>query len=134
MPRIHLKSAGIRRRRGQRLIAKTLSVKRPVTDHRLGLSPGEIKGGEMSASGNNAAPVIIKRKKVVKGDGHHGGAWKVAIAFSFSLWRFAPVKRPAPRGRRPQAVFLTCATGVPACRATLTGMQGQHGAEVLMEC
>ncbi len=28
----------------------------------------------------NAAPVIIKRKKVVKGDGHHGGAWKVAYA------------------------------------------------------
>ena len=26
------------------------------------------------------APVIIKRKKVVGGDGHHGGAWKVAYA------------------------------------------------------
>lgn len=26
------------------------------------------------------APVIIKRKKVVKGGGHHGGAWKVAYA------------------------------------------------------
>lgn len=29
---------------------------------------------------SNAAPVIIKRKKVVGGDGHHGGAWKVAYA------------------------------------------------------
>ncbi|MCT4555033.1 MAG: chemotaxis protein MotB [Pelagimonas sp.] len=28
----------------------------------------------------NVAPVIIKRKKVVAGDGHHGGAWKVAYA------------------------------------------------------
>ena len=28
----------------------------------------------------NAAPIIIKRKKVVGGDGHHGGAWKVAYA------------------------------------------------------
>lgn len=28
----------------------------------------------------NTAPVIIKRKKVVAGDGHHGGAWKVAYA------------------------------------------------------
>ncbi len=28
----------------------------------------------------NAAPTIIKRKKVVKGGGHHGGAWKVAYA------------------------------------------------------
>ncbi|MCD1625019.1 chemotaxis protein MotB [Seohaeicola saemankumensis] len=28
----------------------------------------------------NAAPVIIKRKKVIEGGGHHGGAWKVAYA------------------------------------------------------
>ncbi|MGB5865949.1 MAG: flagellar motor protein MotB [Sulfitobacter sp.] len=28
----------------------------------------------------NVAPVIIKRKKIVKGGGHHGGAWKVAYA------------------------------------------------------
>lgn len=33
----------------------------------------------MGAQGN-AAPVIIKRKKIVAGDGHHGGAWKVAYA------------------------------------------------------
>ena len=32
------------------------------------------------AAQTNAAPVIIKRKKVVGGDGHHGGAWKVAYA------------------------------------------------------
>lgn len=31
-------------------------------------------------SGGSNAPVIIKRKKVVGGDGHHGGAWKVAYA------------------------------------------------------
>ena len=31
-------------------------------------------------SGDNQAPIIIKRKKVVSGDGHHGGAWKVAYA------------------------------------------------------
>jgi len=29
---------------------------------------------------SSAAPVIIKRKKVVASDGHHGGAWKVAYA------------------------------------------------------
>lgn len=34
---------------------------------------------EMGAQ-SNVAPVIIKRKKVVGGDGHHGGAWKVAYA------------------------------------------------------
>lgn len=32
----------------------------------------------MSAKGN--APIIIKRKKIIGGDGHHGGAWKVAYA------------------------------------------------------
>lgn len=32
------------------------------------------------AAGNSVAPVIIKRKKVSGGDGHHGGAWKVAYA------------------------------------------------------
>lgn len=39
-------------------------------------------------------PIIIKRKKVVGGDGHHGGAWKVAyadfvtamMAFSMLMW------------------------------------------------
>ena len=29
---------------------------------------------------SNLAPVIIKKKKNVTGDGHHGGAWKVAYA------------------------------------------------------
>ena len=40
---------------------------------------GDLKVVEM-ATQSNAAPVIIKRKKVVAGDGHHGGAWKVAYA------------------------------------------------------
>ena len=31
-------------------------------------------------SGQGQAPIIIKRKKVVGGHGHHGGAWKVAYA------------------------------------------------------
>ena len=31
-------------------------------------------------SGQANAPVIIKRKKIVGGEGHHGGAWKVAYA------------------------------------------------------
>lgn len=33
-----------------------------------------------SKAGSNAAPIIIKRKKVVAASGHHGGAWKVAYA------------------------------------------------------
>ncbi|GAB4283126.1 MAG: flagellar motor protein MotB [Roseovarius sp.] len=35
---------------------------------------------DMAAPGDNVAPVIIKRKKLVKAGGHHGGAWKVAYA------------------------------------------------------
>jgi chemotaxis protein MotB len=31
-------------------------------------------------AGQVNAPVIIKRKKVIQGGGHHGGAWKVAYA------------------------------------------------------
>ena len=27
------------------------------------------------------APTIIKRKKVMGGEAHHGGAWKVAMVF-----------------------------------------------------
>ena len=27
------------------------------------------------------APIILKRKKVMAGGGHHGGAWKVAMVF-----------------------------------------------------
>ncbi len=38
----------------------------------------KIWGVGMSA--NDVAPIIIKRKKVSGGDGHHGGAWKVAYA------------------------------------------------------
>ena len=32
------------------------------------------------ANDQTVAPVIIKRKKIIAADGHHGGAWKVAYA------------------------------------------------------
>jgi chemotaxis protein MotB len=32
------------------------------------------------SEGQNTRPIVIKRKKVSGGDGHHGGAWKVAYA------------------------------------------------------
>jgi chemotaxis protein MotB len=32
------------------------------------------------AGQGNAAPILIKRKKIINGGGHHGGAWKVAYA------------------------------------------------------
>jgi hypothetical protein len=44
---------------------------------------------------NTARPLIIKRKKVIAGGGHHGGAWKVAIHVPFlrlSWRRFGAVQ------------------------------------------
>jgi len=35
---------------------------------------------EMAAKNENAPIIIIKRKKVIKASGHHGGAWKIAYA------------------------------------------------------
>lgn len=34
----------------------------------------------IDVSTENLAPIIVKKKKIVAGDGHHGGAWKVAYA------------------------------------------------------
>lgn len=39
---------------------------------------GKKRWREMTVNTNR--PIIIKRKKVIGGDGHHGGAWKVAYA------------------------------------------------------
>jgi chemotaxis protein MotB len=55
---------------------------------------------------NDAAPIIIKRKKVVAGDGHHGGAWKVAyadfvtamMAFFLMMWLLGATTESQRRG------------------------------------
>jgi chemotaxis protein MotB len=54
----------------------------------------------------NVAPIIIKRKKVVSGDGHHGGAWKVAyadfvtamMAFFMMMWLLNATTEQQRRG------------------------------------
>ncbi len=54
----------------------------------------------------NAAPVIIKRKKVIQGGGHHGGAWKVAyadfvtamMAFFLLMWLLGATTEKQRRG------------------------------------
>lgn len=50
-----------------------------ITGDTISLTLGEFQVVDMSAKAN-LAPVIIKRKKIVKSGGHHGGAWKVAYA------------------------------------------------------
>jgi hypothetical protein len=52
----------------------------------------------MPAQGN--APVIVRRKKVIAGEGHHGGAWKVAISGSCVVARRAMVEGTALRAER----------------------------------
>ncbi|MCC5999510.1 MAG: OmpA family protein [Pararhodobacter sp.] len=55
---------------------------------------------------NDAAPVIIKRKKVSGGHGHHGGAWKVAyadfvtamMAFFLMMWLLGATTESQRRG------------------------------------
>ena len=55
---------------------------------------------------DNVRPVIIKRKRVVAGDGHHGGAWKVAyadfvtamMAFFLMLWLLGSVEEEQRKG------------------------------------
>jgi chemotaxis protein MotB len=55
---------------------------------------------------SNAAPTIIKRKKVIKAAGHHGGAWKVAyadfvtamMAFFLMLWLLGATTEEQRRG------------------------------------
>ena len=48
---------------------------------------------------NEARPLIVKRKKVIAGGGHHGGAWKVAIRVPFLGSVTAPLRRHFDRGR-----------------------------------
>src|SRR6056297_346454 len=83
----------------------------------------------MSAQGGNAAPVIIKRKKVTGGDGHHGGAWKVAIAFSFRLWRFCACSKLPPQtevGLNSRSDICSC-WGLGRLPRHPIRMQAQHG-------
>lgn len=55
---------------------------------------------------NQAAPIIIKRKRIVASNGHHGGAWKVAyadfvtamMAFFLMMWLLGATTESQRRG------------------------------------
>ena len=65
-----------------------------------------------------AGSIIIKRKKVVAGDGHHGGAWKVAytdfvtamMAFFLLMWLLGSTSSGDLKG---MAEIRRAAGGVP---------------------
>ena len=85
----------------------------------------------MSAQGN--APIIIKKVKKGGGDGHHGGAWKVAISsFPSVMRRFPPglEVRPLRAGSR---VILTSADLRFRDPRHPLRMRMHHEAEVLKE-
>lgn len=70
----------------------------------------------MSAQGN-VAPIIIKKKKVMGGDGHHGGAWKVAMDYSFRRQCFAPVSCLGdPGGLLPSDICSAEGRAAPSAR------------------
>ncbi|MFC6688558.1 flagellar motor protein MotB [Jhaorihella thermophila] len=81
----------------------------------------------------NAAPVVIKRKKVVSGDGHHGGAWKVAyadfvtamMAFFMLMWL---LNATTEKQRKGLADFFS--PKVPIARVS-GGGEGAFGGESL---
>ena len=60
------------------------------------------------ANDQTVAPVIIKRKKIIAADGHHGGAWKVAyadfvtamMAFFMLMWLLNATTEQQKKGKK----------------------------------
>ncbi len=87
----------------------------------------------------NTAPVnitIIKRKKVVKADGHHGGAWKVAyadfvtamMAFFLLMWLLNATTEDQRKG-----IADYFSPTIPIARISGGGSDGLNGASIMTE-
>ena len=81
-------------------------------------------------------PVIIKRKKVVKADGHHGGAWKVAyadfvtamMAFFLLMWL---LNATTEEQRKGIADYFN--PTIPVSRISGGGSDGLNGSSIFSE-
>ena len=81
-------------------------------------------------------PVIIKRKKVVKDDGHHGGAWKVAyadfvtamMAFFLLMWL---LNATTEEQRKGIADYFN--PTIPVSRISGGGSDGLNGSSIFSE-
>ena len=81
-------------------------------------------------------PIIIKRKKVVKGDGHHGGAWKVAyadfvtamMAFFLLMWLLNATTEEQRKG-----ISDYFSPSIPVSRISGGGTDGLNGSSVFTE-
>lgn len=82
------------------------------------------------------APIIIKRKKVVASDGHHGGAWKVAyadfvtamMAFFLLMWLLNATTEDQRKGI---ADYFN--PTIPISRISGGGSDGLNGSSVFTE-
>ena len=81
-------------------------------------------------------PIIIKRKKVVKADGHHGGAWKVAyadfvtamMAFFLLMWL---LNATTEEQRKGLADYFN--PSIPISRISGGGSAGLNGSSIFTE-
>lgn len=81
-------------------------------------------------------PTIIKRKKVVKADGHHGGAWKVAyadfvtamMAFFLLMWLLNATTEEQRKG-----ISDYFSPSIPISRISGGGTDGLNGSSVFTE-
>ena len=90
----------------------------------------------MQNTDSSAQPVIIRRKKVVKGDGHHGGAWKVAyadfvtamMAFFLLMWLLNATTEDQRKGI---ADYFN--PTIPISRISGGGSDGLNGSSIFTE-
>ncbi|MEM9670117.1 MAG: flagellar motor protein MotB [Pseudomonadota bacterium] len=83
-----------------------------------------------------AQPIIIKKKKVVHGDGHHGGAWKVAyadfvtamMAFFLLMWL---LNATTEQQRKGIADYFN--PSIPISRVSGGGTDGLNGSSMFTE-
>ncbi len=90
----------------------------------------------MQAEEHSAPIIIIKRKKVVKADGHHGGAWKVAyadfvtamMAFFLLMWL---LNATTEEQRKGIADYFN--PTIPISRISGGGSDGLNGSSIFTE-
>src|SRR6056297_3746141 len=87
-------------------------------------------------SGDGVAPIIIKRKKIMAADGHHGGAWKVAyadfvtamMAFFLLMWL---LNATTEEQRKGIADYFN--PTIPISRISGGGSDGLNGSSIFTE-
>ncbi len=90
----------------------------------------------MDTSAAERPIIIVKKKKVVKGDGHHGGAWKVAyadfvtamMAFFLLMWLLNATTEEQRKG-----IADYFSPTIPISRISGGGSDGLNGSSIFTE-